>query len=577
MFKKKKSGQSLTKKITNFSKKAGEEVIEHAQENIVDRISHVREVRLLILEWSLLVIAIIFLAIAQAYWYSESYAVETYTDGGTYTEGTLGEVNSLNPLFAQTSSEKTLSKLLFASLSSPDYSGHSGYDLAKSITSDSDAKNWTVTLRDGLKWSDGEPLTNDDVIFTANLIKNPLVNSSYSSNLSRAEVSETNDGKIQFTLPSSNVYFATSLDFPILPEHILKDANPELLLESSFSSKPISSGPYIYNATQAIGSKGEKSVYLSANENYYKGKPLIDSFVVHAFTTEDDIVAALNAGTITASGDLSGDNINKITSTNLDKHETSLNYGVFAFLNNDSLNKQLRTALKQGIDMNKVREGMNEHELKYPFTETQIQLDEYPEDTPIDTEAAKTTIAQQLQKNNTLNTAGLSIVTVNSGDLPRVAEKFAEQVRELGMKADVTTYESDQDFALNVLSARAYDVLIYEVGLGPDPDVLPYYHYTEATSNGHNLSNYKNGVASDLILSASTLKNLSLRKKKYERFLKYFVEDVPALGIYQTNYTYFANSNVKTFSSENRLVTKTDRFTDVTDWGIEKTTKNRTP
>lgn len=577
MFKKKKSGQSLTKKITNFSKKAGEEVIEHAQENIVDRISHVREVRLLILEWSLLVIAIIFLAIAQAYWYSESYAVETYTDGGTYTEGTLGEVNSLNPLFAQTSSEKTLSKLLFASLSSPDYSGHSGYDLAKSITSDSDAKNWTITLRDGLKWSDGEPLTNDDVIFTANLIKNPLVNSSYSSNLSRAEVSETNDGKIQFTLPSSNVYFATSLDFPILPEHILKDANPELLLESSFSSKPISSGPYVYNATQAIGSKGEKSVYLSANENYYKGKPLIDSFIVHAFTTEDDIVTALNAGTITASGDLSGDNINKITSTSLDKHETSLNYGVFAFLNNDSLNKQLRTALKQGIDMNKVREGMNEHELKYPFTETQIQLDEYPEDTPIDTEVAETTIAQQLQKNNTLNTAGLSIVTVNSGNLPKVAEKFAEQVRELGMKADVTTYESDQDFALNVLSARAYDVLIYEVGLGPDPDVLPYYHYTEATSNGHNLSNYKNGVASDLILSASTLKNLGLRKKKYERFLKYFVDDVPALGICQTNYTYFANSNVKTFSSENRLVTKTDRFTDVSDWGIEKATKNRTP
>ena len=127
------SGQKIARKITHLSKKAGEGVVEHAQENIIDRFSHIRRVRLLILEWSLLVIAIIILSVTQAYWYSNSYATQTYKDGGTYTEATIGEINSLNPLFASTNSEKALSKLLFSSLSSPDYSGHSGLDLAKSI------------------------------------------------------------------------------------------------------------------------------------------------------------------------------------------------------------------------------------------------------------------------------------------------------------------------------------------------------------------------------------------------------------------------------------------------------------
>ena len=189
------SGQKIARKLTHFSKKAGEATIEHVEENIIDRFSHIRRVRLLILEWSLLVIAIIFFSIVQAYWYSDSYATETYENGGTYTEATLGEVKTLNPLFANTSSEKTVSKLLFSSLSQNDYSGHAGYGLAKSIKTIDDGKTWVVKLRDDLKWSDGEPLTNDDVIFTANLIKNPLLNSNYSSNLSGVSVKENDDKK----------------------------------------------------------------------------------------------------------------------------------------------------------------------------------------------------------------------------------------------------------------------------------------------------------------------------------------------------------------------------------------------
>ncbi len=573
------SGQKIVKKFTHLSKKAGEATIEHVEENIIDRFSHIRMVRLLILEWALLVATIIIFSVIQAYWYTDSYATETYKNDGTYIEATLGEVKTLNPLYASTSSEKTISKLLFASLSTNDYSGHAGLYLAKSITRDETGKNWTVKLRDNLKWSDGEPLTNEDVIFTVNLIKNPLVNSNYNSNLAGVNVKEDEEKNLVFELSNANVYFETALDFPIVPKHILVDAKPDLLLEHAFSMKPISSGPYVYNHTQAIGNLGEKSIFLKANDKYYKGTPKNDSFVVHAFVKPDDIVNALNNGTITGTSELSGKDVERVNAANISERQTSLNYGTFAFINAERLsNKDLRKALQQGINMETVRSVLrNENALKYPILESQVNGVTFPEYPELDTDTARKTIKTILDSDENLKKIGINIVTVNSGYLPEVAEKLAGEIRALGIDVTVTLYEQGRDFVLNTLSQRNYDILVYEIGLGSNPDLFPYYHSTEASQGGHNLSNYRNSIVSDLVLSARSTMNEELRNKKYEKFLAYFVEDVPALGIYQTNMTYLVNKNVRTYSQDNHLITATDRLMDVERWGVEKTTKNRTP
>ena len=117
----KKSGQKIAKRASRFSRKASETGKEHVRENLINRISHIRDVRLLVLEWSLLVLVVILLASVQSFWYSDSYSVSSFKTGGTYIEGALGKVNSLNPLFASTNSEKTLSKLLFSTLMENDF------------------------------------------------------------------------------------------------------------------------------------------------------------------------------------------------------------------------------------------------------------------------------------------------------------------------------------------------------------------------------------------------------------------------------------------------------------------------
>lgn len=576
----KKRGQKIVRRISRFGEKASQEGKEHLKENFFGRISHIKDIKLLIAEWSLLVIAIILLAITQAIWFTNSYSTDTFADGGTYTEGTLGKVNSMNPLFASNESEKVLSSLMFETITSIDSTGHIIPSLAKSVTPSNNGKTWTIELREDMKWSDGEPITNADIIYTASIIKNSAVTTIYDTNLAGVKVSETEDGKIQFDLPTIYADFASALIFPIIPEHILKDTDPKNLIESSFSTSPITSGPFAFNAVQKSSKADEQVIYLNTNKNYYKHEPLLNSFAIHTFLTKDALVNALNAGTISATASLSPADSTLITSQSVNEKQTAINSGVFAFLNTASevmKNKDFRVGIKQALNLEVIREiAKDQPALDYPLLESQIKLKNYP--TPIvynvDEAAQKfdPVIDAKGEEGLTLNLA-----TVNSGYLPAVAEEFANELRDYGMTVNVTVYEENQEFISNVISKRNYDVLIYEIELGAEADIFTYYHSTQASTSGHNLSNYKNSLIDDLILGARETLNTDLRVAKYESFVNYWITEVPAIALYQSNLSYYHNKNVRTFSEDNTLTTPLDRFNDVEFWSSHKSLKNRTP
>lgn len=573
----KKRGQKIIRKFSRVSVKAREESKEHIKENLIDRVSHIRDIKLLILEWSLLVAGLVMLAVTQAFWSSTSYANDVFVRGGTYTEATIGEVNSMNPLFAATSSEKVLSKLMFSTLTTVDYSGHIGMGLLKSLTAGENGKVWTATLRTGLKWSDGEDISNEDVLYTIELIQNSAVNSIYSSNLENVKVKEDENGNIVFTLPSQYADFASALQIPVVPKHELDDAQIKTLVEDDFSNLPVTSGPFTFNARQASTIGNDVTIFLSANPYYYLGKPMLNSFAVRAYPDKPSVISAVNAGSVTATAELTGAEADKITSSNFLRRDSSINSGAFAFFNVASekvKNVALRQAIRQGIDMITIRsEAPGTVMLDYPLVDSQIKLSTMPKIPTHDFEASKAKITGLTGGKEVV----LNVATVNSGYLPAVAEALKGQLESLGLSANVTVYEESQDFIGNIVSKRNYDILLYDVELGADPDLLPYYHSSQATSSGLNLSNYKNALVDDLLIAARETLDLTLRSKKYESFLEYWVNDVPAIGIYQSNMTYLYNKNTRAYDNNVRLVTAMDRFSDVMNFASVKATRSKTP
>lgn len=481
----------------------------------------------------------------------------------------------MNPLFATTGSEKVLSKLMFSTLSTIDYSGHVGLGLADSIVPDETGKVWTVTLKPDLRWSDGEPITLDDVLFTVSLMKSTEINTSYSSNFSGVSV-ELSGESIIFTLPSPYADFASTLNIPILPEHILGEVQPSKVLEHNFSTNPVTSGAFTFNATQSVDNSGDKIVYLVANQNYYKGMPMLNNFAIRTYTTSTGIADALLTGEVTATADLSPLDSETLTSALVYEKQTTIASGIYAFLNTASSvlsNQGVRQAVRQGINMNELRSVLDgEEPLDYPILKSELNLDAYPEIPGYDLSAAQTALRDAGISGQTIRLA-----TISTGYYPELANNLEEQLEKLGFSVELSIYNPGQDFLMNVIRQRNYDILIYEIELGANPDLFPYYHSSQATASGLNLSNYRNALVDDSILAARSTMNETLRTAKYETFLRYWVNDVPAIGIYQASLTYYFNKNARTFSEDDRLVYATDRFSDVEYWAVNKATKNRTP
>lgn len=184
----------------------------------------------------------------------------------------------------------------------------------------------------------------------------------------------------------------------------------------------------------------------------------------------------------------------------------------------------------------------NERPLDYPILQSEIELNNYPEIPEYDLENAKATVAAAGVAGETLQLA-----TISTGYFPELASEFEAQLEKIGFDVEVSIYNPGQEFLINVVRPRSYDILLYEIELGPDPDLFVYYHSSQASASGLNLSNYHSSLADDSILAARSTMNESLRIAKYETFLRQWVNDVPAIGIYQASLTYYFNKNVRAF------------------------------
>ena len=591
---KKKSGRSRfsRKRIADFYHESTDKVGKHFNDNFISRIQNAHEVRLWIIEWVLLVVVVFLFTVVQMMWYGDSYHTDAFVSGGDYTEAVLGEVKSMNPLYASNSAEKTLSRLLFANLVSPDNSGHIKGELAKTVKMDNTGKIWTVTLRDNLQWSDGEPIVADDIIYTVDLIRDKTAKTTISADFSHVTTKKINDKTVEFTLPSTYVDFMDTLEFPLLPKHILGEVSPALVYESDFSKHPVVSGPFVLNAMQAATATqlNTFTIYLNRNTKYFMTSTKLDTFTLKTYKNRDDIITALNASDVTATAELGLDSAGSLRD-NISSRESLLNGGVFAFINtkSDNLeNKTLRQAIAKGVNLVTVREGIDDSQLlNYPILERQEKLN-YPELTKYDLDEAKGLIEKAGFKYNDngkiLNKDGVPVIlnaVVQKRDvITRTAERFVDELKKIGFEVNLNIYDESQttaDFFTTVVRPRDYDILFYEVDLGVSADPFVYYSSTQASTGGWNFSNYSNGLVDDALLSAHTTTNMNTRKAKYEYFLKAWVSDVPAIGLYQSSLKYYYSQNVDIYSENLQMTDVLDRFNDVRYWASEKRSVNVTP
>ena len=565
--------------------------IRHAHKFIIKRWSSVREAQWHIALWILVMGLLIAATGLQLMWYQQSYRTTDSAHDGTYAEAVLGPVDTLNPLFASSSAEQSTSYLMFSSLLKYDKTGHLNNDLATGIKINDTSTVYTVNIRPDVKWHDGVDLTANDVAFTIGLMQNPNVRTVISG-WKDVAVKVINRTTIRFTLSSTYAAFEHALTFPIVPEHILGKVAPSSIRENSFSQNPIGSGPFKLNFVQDVATNSSrKVVYMVRNDNYYGGVAKLARFQLHVYDNKDEIIQALKLSEVNAAADLSPSDMDRVDSKRYNISSSPIQSGVYAIINTRSAllkDATIRRALQLATDTQLIRTKLSVATvpLDLPFTNNQLTGD-VPKALNYDLSSAKKILDDSGWKINSKGTREkdgkelkLSVVTMKDSEFERVVEILSSQWRALGITIDVQVLDPTdvaQNVVQNILQPRNYDVLLYQLNIGADPDVYAYWHSSQAVPQGSNFSNYSNAISDDALSSARSRIEPALRNAKYITFAKQWLSDVPAIGIYQSTSQYVNSVKVNSFNSSNILISPIDRYSDILNWSAGSRGVYKTP
>lgn len=584
--------QSFNRKnVTKRAKKVEGATLRHARKFLFQRLEKIRDVRRHVITWLVLVTLLIAGAGLQIFWFQRSYMTTAAAEGGTYAEGVLGPVETLNPLFAVSSAEQSIGKLVFSSLLTYDTSGSLNNDLAERVQINPKGTEYTVTLKPDARWHDGARVTAQDVEFTLKLLKDPATRTTLSG-YQGVEAKVIDDKTIQFLLASPYAAFSHALTFPILPKHILGDVSPAMIRQNAFSKAPIGSGPFAFRLEQKLGDDGREVLYLGNNESYYRGSPKLNRFQLHVYPNRDAILNALQSGEVNGASDLSAENIKNIDANRYDVTATPVSNGVYAFLNVKSpplADANVRKALRFGTDLKALRNQLADTKLQsndLPFVNGQLT----PNDLPTvpgynQAEAAKLlTAAGWVEGPNGRTKDGqplkLRIVTSKGGEQEKVVSILKEQWQAIGVTLDIRIVDLNDpsaNFVQTVLQQRDYDVLVYELVIGADPDVYGYWHSSQTTIRGFNFSNYSSSAADDALSSARSRLEMDLREVKYKSFAATWVNDVPAIGIYRSNFYYVHTKRTEVFNPVRPLISAKERYDDIQYWSVDTRNVYKTP
>lgn len=580
-----------SREIKKRLRKARGATVRHAHKFLINRWSSVRESQYHITKWVFVMGLLIAATGLQLMWYQNNYRTTTQATDGTYAEAVLGPIGTLNPIFSSTSAELSAKSLMFSSLVKYDQSGHLSYDVAKTIKANDSRTTYTVSIRDDIKWHDGTSLTAADIAFTLDLIKNPSVRSTIEG-WDDIIIKLINNTTIEFSMRSVYVGFENMMTFPILPKHILGNVLPATIRENDFSQSPIGSGPFKISYVQDVDiNSGRKVIYMVRNNNYYGGKAKIDRFQLHIYNSVDDIKKALMINEVNAVADLSPVEFSQIDSKKYVVTSNPIQSGVYAILNTQSLALQdvnVRKALQLATNTQDIRDdlGVNSPALDLPLTNSQL-TGIIPTVSPYSLDSSKKilddsgwVIGGNGKRSKDGKDLSLSIVVMKDSELEKVLAKIVEQWSNLNVEINtrvVDPADVAQNVVQGILQPRSFDVLIYRLNIGADPDVYAYWHSSQATAAGLNFSNYSNQISDDALTSARARIEPELRNAKYLTFVRQWLTDVPAIGLYQSTMQYVHIKDIKSFDKTNILISSIDRYSDILNWSVGSKGVYKTP
>ncbi len=438
-----------------------------------------------------------------------------------------------------------INRILFQSLTKPGKDLAPSPSLATSWEASSDGLAWTFHLRSGVKWSDGQPFTADDVAFTFNdiMLKKEVAAQRASNFAPVQRVDVVDPSTVRFILRTrlSSLPAYLGFDVGIVPKHVLASAPNPLEVTSFNKGTPVTTGPYKVSAFQSgVG------VTLVRNENFYGAKPHLDKIIFKIVPDENAQVAQLLSGDLDVAVIKNPDSIARLQADTKLAVKTVSDVRFWRVDLNQSdarfQDVRVRQAFMYALDRPGMVKALAQGLGRIGNSPTVPALQTYYDSSleslyPYDPNKAKQLLGDAgwlPGPDGILAKDGKPFSFTMDGNTRDLDSKVTQLVQQYWKAIGV-------DVKLNMLEFNAhvqkvfvkldFTAVPYATVLPPDPDVSSYFH----TGASNNVNKWSDPKMDSLLEQGQQLSDPASRKTVYTQLQRYMADTLPTEFLWYLN------------------------------------------
>ncbi|MBS5344256.1 MAG: ABC transporter substrate-binding protein [Clostridium sp.] len=433
--------------------------------------------------------------------------------------------------------------------------------MVKDYSIENDSKVYYITLEDGLKWHDGQPLTAEDVKFTFEYVLTQSKTRFSAIGKKVESIDVKNDKELTITLKETDVNFINNslTDLRILPKHIYENEADATAVTTS-----IGSGMY-----KLVEYKSGEYYKLEAMEDYFKGSPKVTNLNLPIMTDKSSIqqgiISGQLAGSTTSISAAVLDTFNNASGIEILKADGYAPTMLYFNCEREPFNNtKFRQAISLGVDMdsiiqqvalghatkgtpNFIREDLEEAEkglaYEYNVEKANQLLDELGY-------TQKNSDGIRLDANGAPLHFSLLAYSNNTNRV-RAAELISTQLKSIGIDVEVTSME-----------ATAVDDKVwpeFDVSKGRDFDMTMWGWSAPVMLNGgslaslcasdyaignDNIGGYKNEEFDQLVSNYQSATTIEEANKASKEMQKFIANEYPFITLYYDDNLYACNTSV---------------------------------
>jgi len=417
------------------------------------------------------------------------------------------------------------------------------------------AESWQVspdnlsirfTLRPGLKWTDGVPLTSADCAFTLKLLLDDHTQSAYKSDYVKVKRVETPDARtfiVHYDEPYSPA-LSSWAGLAILPEHVFKGVD---IMNTDLSRHPKATiGPYRLAEWQS-----QQSILLTANPDYFDGPVWITERMTRIIPDPATQFLELSAGHLDSMGLTPTQYSRQFEQNAFLKH----NYARYKYLDfvytylGFNLKRppfddaRVRRAIAYAINRQELVDGVLlglGETLATPYKPGTYWVNRDIKVRPHDAAMARTLLAEagwtDSNGDGVLDKGGKPLeftILTNNGNKQRAdtATIIQQRLKDVGIAVKVRLVEWSA-FIENFINKRNFDAVILGWSLSPEPDQYSIWHSSQTGPRQFNFLSYNNPKVDAALVAATRTFDRAERKRYYDVVQEQIHEDVPVVFLY---------------------------------------------